>query len=100
MQDYNFDNQRKTSNAEGVQFENNNYRIANADMITSNEGLDFGCYQKYQNNLKVNINPGKKIEYFTHQKSNSLTKVKLKLENGDLKLEIKNELNCNRMIQC
>ena len=51
-------------------------------------------------NLKVSINLQKEIEYFTHPNSNSLAKVKLKLENGDLKLEIKNELNCNEMINC
>ena len=109
LQDYNFDNQRKTSNVEGVQFEEKN-KFPFGDMLPNSElendkampdyTLNFGCYQKYQNNLKVNINPGKKIEYFTHPNSNSLTKVKLKLENGNLKLEIKNELDCNQMINC
>ncbi len=99
LQDYNFDNQRKTSNAEGVQFENNQNQVFDQKVMPDNT-LSFGCYTKYQNNLKVNINPGKEIEYFKHPNSNSLAKFKLKLENDDLKLEIKNELNCNQMIQC
>ena len=99
LQDYNFDNQRKTSNIEGVQFENNKNQVFDQKAMPDYT-LNFGCYQKYQNNLKVNINPQKEIEYFTHPNSNSLAKVKLKLENGNLKLEIKNELDCNLMIQC
>ena len=99
LQDYNFDNQRKTSNIEGVQFENNKNQVFNQKAIPDYT-LNFGCYQKYQNNLKVNINIGKEIKYFTHPSHSSLAKVKLKLENGDLKLEIKNELNCNKMINC
>lgn len=63
--------------------------------------LKFRCYENYQANLKTEINLDKKeIVYFAHPTQNSLSKIKLWLENGDLKYEIKNELNCNNDIIC
>jgi hypothetical protein len=104
LQDYSFDNQRKTGNVEGVQFEDNRNKIPSQDRLPNyelEETLNFGCTQKYQNNLKVMTNlEQKEIQYFSHPTNNSLAKIKLKLENGDLKLEIKNELNCDEMIMC
>jgi hypothetical protein len=114
LQDYNFDNKKKTGNVESIQFEEKN-KFPFGDILPNSElennkmnqkavpddNLNFGCYTKYQNNLKVATNlETKEIEYFSHPSNNSLAKVKLKLENGDLKLEIKNELNCNEMIDC
>ena len=92
LQDYQFSN---------IRDKKSEVKLQDKDPLPEREDLLFGCRKEYSANLKTEINLDKKeIIYFAHPNQNSLSKIKLWFENNDLKYDVKNELNCNEMINC